>query len=298
MGDLLHRYEDGFRQVQPGVSFEESLFSTITAVAGVYTGRAEIGLLGREIWPTEIESFQSVLRRPPVLVDVATGSLDVPKPTFALMLFVSKANPIRRLSVGQLERIFSSAPGVQPLRTWGQLGLEGSWSRSPIHLYGFAPENDKSRIFGNLIFRKGESWNPELQSFSNETGDHATDAGQLIVNAVAADPDGLGISNIHYAMPGVRAVPIAASEDGVAVSATKDTVHTRTYPLTRAVYMVTDQASGQQMNPLVMEFLRFVLSRQGQQAVLNEGNYLPLPADVAEAEARKLLRGNVLVAPW
>jgi phosphate transport system substrate-binding protein len=87
MRELLHRYEAGFSKAQPGVRFEEELFSTVTAVAGVYTGRADIGLLGREIWPTEAEAFESVRGHGPTLVDVATGSLDVPKATFALMVW-------------------------------------------------------------------------------------------------------------------------------------------------------------------------------------------------------------------
>src|SRR5450755_3053952 len=79
MGDLLKLYEQGFLKLQPSVRFEDQLTSTVTAVAGVYTGRAEIGLLGREIWPTEVQAFESATGHAPTVIDVATGSFDVPK---------------------------------------------------------------------------------------------------------------------------------------------------------------------------------------------------------------------------
>jgi len=269
MADLLRNYEDGFHQVQPSVRFEEDLKSTITAVAGVYTGRADIGLLGREIWSVEVQAFQSIEGHPPLVLDIATGSYDVPKATFALMIFVPRANPLSSLSMEQLERLFGT---THPFRTWGELGFRGRWAARPIHLYGFTPENDKSQIFSQLVFKPGERWSSEMHDFGNEG---SVDAGQLIVNAVANDPAGIGISNIHYAVQGVRAVALQSSS-GALIDATKDNVRSRRYPLTRAVYMVVDRSSDHPLNEATAEFLRFVLSRQGQAAVAREGNYLPL----------------------
>ena len=274
MADLLRNYEDGFHQVQPSVHFDENLKSTITAVAGVYTGRADIGLLGREIWPIEAQAFESIEGHPPTVLDVATGSYNVPKATFALMIFVPRANPLASLSLEQLERLFGAA---HPIRTWGELGLKGPWVARPIHLYGFTAENDKSQIFSQLVFRPGERWSSTMHEFGNEG---SVDAGQLIVNAVARDPDGIAISNIHYAVPGVRAVALQSST-GAPIEPTKDNVRSRRYPLTRAVYMVVDRSLDHPLNEVTAEFLRFVLSKQGQAAVAREGNYLPIPDAVA-----------------
>jgi phosphate transport system substrate-binding protein len=274
MGDLLRNYEKGFRQVQPSVDFEDDLKSTITAVAGVYTGRADIGLLGREIWPLEVQAFESIEGHPPLVLDVATGSYDVPKATFALMIFVPRGNPLASVSTEQLERLFGAA---RPFQTWGELGLKGAWGPRPIHLYGFAAENDKAQIFSQLVFKKGERWNSAIHEFGNEGG---VDAGQLIVNAVAQDPDGIGISNVHYAVAGVRAIAVA-SGNGAGIEGTKESVRTRAYPLTRAVYMVVDRSAQHPLNDATAEFLRFVLSRQGQTAVKQEGNYLPLTDAIA-----------------
>jgi phosphate transport system substrate-binding protein len=276
MGDLLRLYEQGFAQLQPAVRFDNDLKSTITAVAGVYTGRAEIGLLGREIWPTEVQAFASVAGHAPMAIDVATGSFDVPKATFALMVFVPKANPVTNLSTEQLERIFAASD--RPLRTWGELGLTGAWASRPIHLYGFNIDNDKSQIFSQLVFRKDQRWNAALHEFNNAG---ALDAGQLIVQAVAGDPDGIGISNVHYATPAVKALALSTSDQAKPITPSRETVANRSYPLTRAVYMVVDSDAAHPPNTAVAEFLRYVLSRQGAQAVLQEGNYLPLPPAVA-----------------
>lgn len=288
MGDLLRLYEVGFRKVQPRVQFSDDLKSTVTAVAGVASGQADIGLLGREIWPTEEQAFASAKGHAPAVIAVATGSYDVPKATFALMIFVQRENPLASVSMQQLARIFGANPSrtadlASTILTWGDLGLKSEWARRPIHLYGFSRANDKAQIFSKLVFRNGETWRGGLHELANEAGAQGADAGELIVRAVAADPDGIGISNVHYATPGVHALAIAAG--GPPVAPSRASVADQSYPLTRPVYMVVD---GKSASDAAMEFLRFVLSQQGQQAVVQEGNYLPLTPDVTVKQLRTL----------
>ena len=225
-------------------------------------------------------------RSSPTVIDIATGSYDVPKATFALMIFVPKANPIASLSTTQLDRIFASTN--HPIRYWGELGLKGDWVTRPIHLYGFTADNDKSRIFSQLVFAKGESWNPGLNQFSNGAGPNGKDAGELIVQAVANDPGAIGISNIHYATPGVKALAISTPEHKAPIMPTRQSVANRSYPLTRAVYMVVNYSADHPSSTAVIEFLRYVLSRQGAQAVMQEGTYLPLPPEIALRQLRQL----------
>jgi phosphate transport system substrate-binding protein len=274
MSDLLKLYETGFQKAQPGVRFEEDLQSTLTAVPCVSSGRGDIALLGREIWPEEVEVFRVARGREPRVIDVATGSYDVPKATFALMVFVSRENPIASLSTGQLERIFSASDSV---KTWGELGLKGEWAGRPIHLYGFAVGNDKSRVFAQLIFRPGERWNAGLHEFENAGG---VDAGQRILDEM--DRDGIAISNVHYASAKVKALALGTAGHAAAIAPAKENVASRVYPLTRAVYMVFDDGASE----AVREFLRYVLSGDGSEAVVREGNYLALPAGIAEKQLR------------
>jgi phosphate transport system substrate-binding protein len=286
MGDLLKEYEEGFAALQPGVHFDRQLTSTVTAVAGISSGSADIGLLGREIWPTEARAFESTRGHPPMVIDVATGSYDVPKATFALMIFVPAANPIASLSKKELERIFAASE--QPINTWGELGLKGEWAARPIHLYGFAVDNDKSQIFSKLIFSKAEKWSPRLKESSNAAGPGGADAGELIVDAVASDPNAIGISNVHYATERVKALALGIPTHPTPIAPTREHVADRSYPLTRAVYMVFDGDAAHPASAAVLEFLRYVLSRQGQQAVIREGDYLPLPSQIAANQLRRL----------
>ena len=242
--------------------------------------------MGRELLSPEGQECESAAGHSPVVVDIATCSYDVPKATFALMIFVPKANPIASLSINQLDRIFSS--NSHPILFWGDLGLKSDWARRPIHLYGFTADNDKSRIFSQRIFLKGESWNSGLNQFSNGVGPNGKDAGELIVAAVAKDPGAIGISNVYYATPDVKALAISTSEQKAAIMPARESVADRSYPLTRAVYMVVDESATHPLSTAVVEFLRYVLSRQGAQAVVREGTYLPLPPENALRQLRQL----------
>jgi phosphate transport system substrate-binding protein len=227
MGDLLALYERGFHQLHPDVHFANSLSSTVSAVAGVYTKRADIGLLGREMWPTEAEAFTSVAGHPPEVLEVATGSYDVPKATFALMIFVNDSNPIASLTLPQLRRVFgASSDRIKPIRTWGDLGLTGLWAHRPIHLYGFRKENDKAHIFSRIVFGGQTEWSCSLVAFDNGTRANHSDAGEQIVQAVATDPDGIGISNVHYVHGQVRIIPLAFKADETLVTPTRETIAT------------------------------------------------------------------------
>jgi len=287
MGDVLRRYEEGFQKVQPSVRFEGNLKSTVTAVAGVYTDRADIGLLGREIWPSEAQAFESITGHPPIAIEIATGAYDVPKATYALVIFVHRSNPIASLSTVQLDRIFGNTR-QKPIRTWGDLGLKGTWATRRIHLYGFSPDNDKSLIFSRVIFKQSTRWNCALHEYANTSSNPAGDAGDLIAKAVAKDPSGIGISNIHYSMEDVRALPLSTQDSESPLAPTRENVASRRYPLSRAVYMVIDGRADNPSYPIVREFLHYVLSRQGQEDVRNEGTYIPLTPGIAEEQLRLL----------
>jgi phosphate transport system substrate-binding protein len=289
MGDLLKRYEEGFRKVQPSVHFEDALKSTVSAVAGVYSERADIGLLGREIWPSEAQAFESVKGHAPTIIEVATGAYDVPKATYALMIFVHHSNPIKSLSIEQLDRIFGNTVGRKQVHTWGDLGLKGAWAKRAIHLYGFSTENDKALIFSRIVFRESTRWNCHLREYSNASGPPEIDAGELILHDLAKDPAGIGISNIHYANQDVKVIPLSTLDDGSPIAPTRENIASRQYPLSRAVYIVFDRDAGHFANPIVLEFLRYILSSQGHAAVLQDRTYLPLTPSIIE-EQRRLLK--------
>jgi len=135
-------------------------------------------------------------------------------------------------------------------------------------------------FFHDIVLRGGPKWNCGLREFGNETGAGGAriDAGRLILEALARDPYGIAISNAHYARAEVKALPLANGEGKPFVAPTRENVLNRTYPLTRAVYLYLDRAPGKTLDSKLEEFLRYVLSREGQRDVISEGAYLPLPA--------------------
>lgn len=280
MSRLLHLYESAFATVHPGVRFDNRLRSTLDAVPCISAHRADIALLGREIWPSEIQQFTAVRGHAPLNLHIALGSYDVPKATFALMVFVPRINPLAALSLPQLARIFSSD---QPARTWADLGCKGPFGRRPIHLYGFDTSNDKARIFRAMVFRRGASWNPALVQFRNANG---MDAGRLILDTVAQDPDAIGISNIHYATGQVKALSLAPTSSDAPIAPSRNTVASGAYPLARTVSVVVNTST--LGNAVVVEFLQFVLSSKGRQAAAREGNYLPLTPAMARRQLAAL----------
>ena len=287
MSRLMRTWEEDFKRFQPGVEFEDSLQGTASAIAGIYSGRADLALLGRDIWPAEIAAFHSVHGYDPASIEVATGSFDTPKATYALMVFVHKDNPLQALSLAKLEEIFASVqgPATNGIHAWGDLGLTGEWADKPIHLYGFDLDNDKALAFGRIVFRKTRRWSCGVQEFSNSTSE---DAGQLILKALAKDRYGIAISNLYYASPNTRALALSFNDDGPFVVPTRESVQSRLYPLTRSVHIVIDRNPAQPVDPKITEFLRYVLSRQGQEDVLDEKTYLPLPDDIVRLERKQL----------
>jgi phosphate transport system substrate-binding protein len=290
MTTLMKIWESGLRRFQPGIEFEDRLKGTASAVAGLYAEQAEIALLGRDIWPAEIQAFASIEGYGPASVQVATGSFDVPKATYALMVFVQKENPLSHLSLAQLADIFGSQDGSsegEPSR-WGEVGLAGSWADKPIHRYGFNLENDKSSVFRAIVFNNQRRWNCRMQEFSDSVSGDGLDAGQQILNALSKDRYGIAISNVHYSTPDTKVLALSDHKDGPFVLPTKETVQSREYPLARSIHIVINRGPGKPIDPNVLEFLRYVLSREGQHDVVSEGSYLPLTDQLVRSE-RKVL---------
>src|SRR5579872_4486999 len=135
IGALVSAWERGFQQFEPGVRFENHLVGTAAAIGALYTGRGDLALMGREIWPPEIAAFKEVFGYPPTGVDVVTGSFDVRNRDYALVVFVHRGNPLKGLTLAQLRSIFAvpDSPDAHAASTWGDVGLTGPWRDRPIH---------------------------------------------------------------------------------------------------------------------------------------------------------------------
>jgi phosphate transport system substrate-binding protein len=301
MSGLMKSWEEGFRKYQPGVRFSDNLKGTETAQAALYSNIADLGLMDREILLLERHVMLRRTHHLPLEITVANGSYDVPDKAFALAVFVNRDNPISKLSLKQLDGIFGDQrTGVwddkfrwhpelareanKNIRTWGQVGLMGEWANKPIHVYGY-PITIYSPFPGPMLFFRakalggGDLWNPDLLEFEK---------GQQITEALGQDPYGIAYTCPCYKTPGVKPVALANAEGTSYVEPTRENVAGGKYPLTRSVYIYIDRGPENPVDPKVKEFLRYILSREGQQAVAREGGYLPLTAEVVREQLRKL----------
>ena len=286
MTALVGRWSAAFQQEHPGVRVEAHLTGSDTGMAALYSSKADLALLGRAPTASELQAFEWVFRYKPAQVEIMTGSLDHAGKSPALVLFVHHDNPLAQLSLAQLDAIFGTEHRLAPadIRTWGQLGLTGEWADKPIYLYGPDAMSGSGRFFRHVVLNDSRMMNwAQLTEFS-DTGiplkaTHA--AGRQVIAALAQDRYGLAVASLDFASAQVRAVPVS-------VTATRETVQARQYPLSRAAIACYNRKPGAQVDPRVGEFLRYILGSDGQQAVLEDNGYLPLTADLAAQQLRKL----------
>jgi phosphate transport system substrate-binding protein len=292
MRQLISMWEQGFQQFQPGVRLEYRMFGTSSAIPALWAGTADVALLGEEIDPAAVRTFERVKHYPPLGIDVLTGSVDIRNIDYAQMIFVNKDNPLAHLSMVELDGIFGEEHrrGPTNIRTWGQLGLNGEWASKPITPYGWRIDDSFGIFLEGYLLEGSHRWNCALREFSHIYRADGTvyDHGQQILDALAKDRYGIAVSNIRYAGPGVKALSIGMTPAGPFIPVTKQTLIDRTYPLSRVIPAVIDRAPGMPVDLKIKEFLRYLLSREGQQVVLQDGRYLPLSASAAQKEERKL----------
>jgi phosphate transport system substrate-binding protein len=288
MEELTKLWIAGFRKVQPGATFTIEAKASGTAVPALTDGTADIGPCAREVLPPELGPFQKKFGYPPFAVRVASGSYRTPGKTNAIEFLVNKDNTIERLTFSQLDAIFSSTRkrgAKEDIKTWGQLGLKGEWADRPIAPWGLIRPNGIANFIQERVMANGE-----YKSGINERTTVGTLAAlDAIAQGVAADRFAIGYAGFGNLIPGVKAVALAENDGGPYYKGTFDEVVAHTYPLSRYIYLYVNKAPNKPIDPKTREFLDYILSKEGQEAVVKEGIFLPLSA-VAVAEQRAKLQ--------
>ena len=270
--NLVARIAAEFRTMYPGVTLKVTSSPINIGPLALLEGRADLVPMSRPLTPEEVQSFTSKYGYPPTEIEVASD---------ALAIYVEKGNPVPGLTLGQLDGIFSRTQrrGLRPIDTWGQAGLTAEWADRPITLYGYSPDNGAHLIFQQQVLEGGAF----RLSLRVEMG------GSSIVQAVAANPGAIGFASIFFTCDGVRIVPLTGP-DGRFYAPTKENVHSHRYPLGRFLYVCVNKPPHQPLAGPAAEFLRFLLSRDGQQIVAAGGNF---PLDAATAsQGRRTLAGR------
>jgi len=271
LANLMTLWTEAFKREYPNVNIQVQAAGSSTAPPAITESTANFGPMSRRMKDNEIEAFERRHGYKPTAIRVAID---------ALAVYVHKDNPLEELSIPQVDAIFSvtrRCGAAKGLERWGDLGLTGTWAERPIQLYG---RNSVSGTYG--YFKEEALCGGDFKNNVNEQPGSAS-----VVQAITSSLNGVGYSGIGYKTSGVRAVPIAESEDAEPMAATTENAVNRSYPLARYLYIYVNKKPGTALAPLEGEFLKLVLSRTGQEIVLKDG-YIPVSADVAQRELRRL----------
>ncbi|HET9018906.1 MAG TPA: hypothetical protein VFN46_04935 [Acetobacteraceae bacterium] len=286
-GWLIEELQAAFRKYQPAVRFADTLHGPESTFAAVYMDVADIAFMAREIRvPLETMGFEWVHHYPPFEVQIANAGLGVPhgpeRPAIDLAAFVNAANPLTCATLRQLDDIFAAdhRRGGINIRRWGQLRLTGAWARRPIHVYGLAPTDTSSVYVRQSVLDGSRKWNPGYRTVAGGWSE--------LLETVARDPDGIAFAPPVPGNAGVRALQLAAAAGGPCRALTPRAAEARTYALTRTVDVALDRRPGASLAPRVREFLRFILSREGQRIIVSDGAYLPLGAATLRQQRERL----------
>ena len=265
LANLMTMWAEEFGKIYPNVNIQIQAAGSSTAPPALTEGTANMGPMSREMKDNEIDDFESKYGYKPTKIPVAID---------ALAVFVNKDNPVKGLSIAQVDAIMSSTRKcgyASDITTWGEAGLTGGWSSKTIQLYG------RNSVSGTYGFFKDEALcKGDFKSNVNEQPGSAS-----VVQSVTTSANGIGYSGIGYSTSGVKAVPLTKKDGGAYVDPTPENATSGAYPLTRFLYIYVNKNPNEPLAPLEKEFIKMVLSKAGQQVVIKDG-YIPLPAKVVE----------------
>jgi phosphate transport system substrate-binding protein len=264
LANLMTLWAEEFNREYPNVNIQIQAAGSSTAPPALTEGTSNLGPMSREMKDDELEAFEDKYGYKPVAVPVAID---------ALAVMVNKDNPVKGLTVPQVDAIFSSTRkcGYETdIQTWGEAGVS-AWGSKSIQLYG---RNSVSGTYG--YFKENALCKGDFKSNVNEQPGSAS-----VVQSVTSSKNGIGYSGMGYSTSGIRMVPLAKKAGQPFVEATPENAIKGAYPLTRYLYVYVNKKPNQPLPPLENEFMKMVLSKAGQQVVIKDG-YIPLPANVVE----------------
>jgi phosphate transport system substrate-binding protein len=260
---MMALWTEAFKRHYPNVKTQVEGKGSSTAPPALIAGTSQVGPMSRAMKSAEVDAFEKKFNYKPLNIGVAID---------ALAVFVHKDNPIKGMSLKQVDSVFSSTykQGGSEIAKWGALNLDGSWSVKPISLYGRNSVSGTYGFFKKVALKKGSF----KKTVKEQPGSSA------VVNSISNDMAAIGYSGIGYKTAGVRALPLSVSGMDFK-EPTMGNCLNRSYPLSRVLWIYINKKPNQKLDKLTHEFLKFILSKEGQQIVAKDG-YFPLPASACK----------------
>jgi phosphate transport system substrate-binding protein len=271
LNNLMTLWAEEFKRNYPNVNIQIQGAGSSTAPPALTEGTANFGPMSRTMKDQEVQAFEKKYGYKPTAIGVAID---------ALAVFVNKDNALAGLSIAQVDGIFSSTRkcGGKNIDRWSQVGVTGALGGKPMQIYG---RNSVSGTYG--YFKENALCKGDFKATVNEQPGSAS-----VVQSVATALDAVGYSGIGYKTSGVRALPLAKKDGEPFVEATEENAISGKYPLARILYVYVNKAPNKPLSPMELEFVKMVLSKQGQEVVIKDG-YIPLPAAQAAKELAKVM---------
>ena len=271
LNNLMTFWAEGFKKHYPNVTFAVEGKGSSTAPPALIDGTADLGPMSREMKKEEIKKFEDKFGYKPGVVAVAVD---------ALAVYVHKDNPVKSLTLAQVDAIFSAnrkGGYKEDVTKWGQAGLEGEWANLSITLYG---RNSASGTYG--FFKEHALYKGDFKSTVKEQPGSST-----VVQLTSEDRSAASYSGIGYKTAGVKAVALAKNEGETAYEATAENCYAGKYPMSRYLWIYFNRAPGKELSPVVKEFLNFILSKDGQEITIKDG-FIPLTKKMIDKNAAVL----------
>jgi len=271
MNNMMTLWAETYRKFYPSVKIQVEGKGSGTAPPALIAGTSQFGPMSRQMRAAELDSFEAKHGYKPTELRTSYD---------ALAVYVNKDNPIKSLTLAQVEAVFGKnrARGYKAnITTWGQLGLTGDWANRPISLYG---RNSASGTYG--FFKEHVLKNGDYKDTVKEQPGSAS-----VVQGVTEDRFGMGYSGIGYKTSGVRAVPLSETPTSAPSDGSYEDVKSGKYPLWRFLYIYINRAPGKALDPIVGEFVKLIFSKEGQDVVVKDG-YMPLTGALCQQELAKI----------
>lgn len=263
LNNLMTLWAEGFKAKYPNVNIQIEGKGSSTAPPALIEATSQLGPMSRSMKAEEVDAFEAKFGYKPTEIKVAID---------ALAVYTHKDNPLKGLTLKQVDSIFSSTykRGGEEIKTWGEVGMGGSWAPKAISAYGRNSASGTYGFFKDNALLKGDY----SSAVKEQPGSSA------VVQGVASDLGGIGYSGIGYKTSGVNAIALGETESTLFEPSYENCL-SGDFPLSRFLYVYVNKNPESEMDKLTLEFIKFVLSKEGQEVVVKDG-YYPMPNAVAE----------------
>ncbi len=271
LANLMTLWAEEFKRLYPNVNVQIQAAGSSTAPPALTEGTSNFGPMSRKMKDKELQAFEKKFGYKPTAIPVAID---------ALAVYVHKDNPIKGLSIPQVDAIFSSTGKCglkKKVNGWGDLGMSGSWKSRNLQIFG---RNSVSGTYG--YFKKKALCKGDYKSTVNEQPGSAS-----VVQSVSTSLNGIGYSGIGYKTSGVRAVPLTKKPGKPFIAASTENAASGKYPLSRFLYVYVNKKPNKTLAPLEREFIKMILSKSGQKVVVKDG-YIPLSSKIVRKYLKKI----------